>query len=226
MDKNRVLVVVAHPDDETIGMGGTIRKHINQGDDVFVIAMTDGTGSRDSFNKEDILKRVNSSNIASDLLGFKWLERFNFKDNMLDNEPLLEIIKLIEKSKKMIQPNLVYSHCGGDLNIDHRVVVNAVLTAFRPQPNDSCSEIRLFEISSATDFGNEFITGKFYPNLFVDISNTWDDKEKSLLAYEEELRDFPHSRSLEGIKNLANLRGNQVGLKMAEAFQIIRKINF
>ena len=225
MIKNKVLIVVAHTDDETIGMGGTIKKHINQGDEVFVISMTDGIGARDFFVKEDILKRVDSSNLASEILGFNWLERFNFKDNMLDNEPLLEIIKSIEKSKNIIQPNLVYSHSGGDLNIDHRILVNAVLTAFRPEPNQSCKEIRLFEISSATDFGNEYITGKFIPNLFIDISSTWDDKEKALLAYKDELRVFPHSRSLEGIKNLAKLRGNQVGLKMAEAFQVIRKIN-
>ena len=225
MIKNKVLIVVAHTDDETIGMGGTIKKHINQGDEVFVISMTDGIGARDFFVKEDILKRVDSSNLASEILGFNWLERFNFKDNMLDNEPLLEIIKSIEKSKNIIQPNLVYSHSGGDLNIDHRILANAVLTAFRPEPNQSCKEIRLFEISSATDFGNEYITGKFIPNLFIDISSTWDDKEKALLAYKDELKVFPHSRSLEGIKNLAKLRGNQVGLKMAEAFQVIRKIN-
>ena len=225
MIKNKVLIVVAHTDDETIGMGGTIKKHINQGDEVFVISMTDGIGARDFFAKEDILKRVDSSNLASEILGFNWLERFNFKDNMLDNEPLLEIIKSIEKSKNIIQPNLVYSHSGGDLNIDHRILANAVLTAFRPEPNQSCKEIRLFEISSATDFGNEYITGKFIPNLFIDISSTWDDKEKALLAYKDELKVFPHSRSLEGIKNLAKLRGNQVGLKMAEAFQVIRKIN-
>ena len=226
MIKNKVLIVVAHTDDETIGMGGTIKKHINKGDDVFAISMTDGIGSRDSFEEKDILKRVKSSNLASEILGFKWIERFNFKDNMLDSEPLLEIIKSLEKFKKVIQPNLVYTHCGGDLNIDHRVVVNAVLTAFRPEPRDSCLEIRLFEISSATDFGNEFITGKFYPNLFEDITKTWVDKKKALLAYKEELRDSPHSRSLIGIENLAKLRGNQVGIEMAEAFQIIRKINY
>ena len=185
MIKNKVLIVVAHTDDETIGMGGTIKKHINQGDEVFVISMTDGIGARDFFVKEDILKRVDSSNLASEILGFNWFERFNFKDNMLDNEPLLEIIKSIEKSKNIIQPNLVYSHSGGDLNIDHRILANAVLTAFRPEPNQSCKEIRLFEISSATDFGNEYITGKFIPNLFIDISSTWDDKEKALLAYKD-----------------------------------------
>jgi len=225
MIKKKVLIVVAHTDDETIGMGGTIKKHINNGDEVFAISMTDGIGSRELFQKKDILKRVESSNLASKILGFKWIERFNFKDNMLDSEPLLEIIKPLEKFKESIQPNIVYTHCGGDLNIDHRVIANAVLTVFRPEPRDSCQEIRLLEISSATDFGNEFITGKFHPNLFEDISKTWDDKEKALLAYEEELREFPHSRSLEGIKNLARLRGNQVGIEMAEAFQIIRKIN-
>ncbi len=224
MIKNKVLIIVAHSDDETIGMGGTIKKHINDGDNVFVIAMTNGISARESYTKRDILKRTESSNLASKILGFDWLERFDFKDNMLDSEPLLEIIKSIEKYKKIIQPNLVYSHCGGDLNIDHRIITNAVLTAFRPEPNVSCSEIRLFEIASATDFGNEFVTGKFSPNLFIEISDNWKYKEQALLAYKQELRDFPHTRSLEGIKNLAKLRGNQVGLNMAEAFQIIRKI--
>ncbi len=97
MINNKVLIVVAHTDDETIGMGGTIKKHINKGDDVFAISMTDGIGSRDSFDKEEIFKREESSNLASQILGFNWLERYKFKDNMLDDQPLLEIIKSIEK---------------------------------------------------------------------------------------------------------------------------------
>ena len=98
MIKNKVLIVVAHTDDETIGMGGTIKKHINQGDEVFVILMTDGI-VQDFFVKEDILKREDSSNLASEILGFNWFERFNFKDNMLDNEPLIEIINQLKNLK-------------------------------------------------------------------------------------------------------------------------------
>ena len=119
---------------------------------------------------------------------------------------------------------MVYTHSGSDLNIDHRVVANAVLTAFRPQPNEHCRELRLFEVASATDYGNAAITGSFSPNLFIDITNEWSEKAESLKAYSIEMRDYPHSRSIESIKNLSKVRGNQVGLELAEAFEVLRKI--
>jgi len=153
-----------------------------------------------------------------------WAESYRFSDNAMDSYPLLDIVKSIEKAKNEYQPSLVYTHSGADLNVDHRVVANAVLTAFRPQPNEKCKEIRLFEVASATDYGNEALTGTFSPNLFIDISEMWEAKAAALNAYESEMRSYPHSRSIEGIRNLAKLRGNQVGLDMAEAFQVIRKL--
>ena len=224
MTKNNILVVVAHPDDETIGLGGTMKRHIEEGANIFVVSMTNGVGSRENISSLDIYKRKEASKKASDLLGFKWEESFSLKDNQLDTYPLLDIVKFVEKIKRKIKPLLVYTHCGGDLNIDHRVVSNAVLTAFRPQPDEIYTEIRLFEVASATDYGHKDITGVFEPNLFVDISATWGSKFSALEAYKSELFEAPHSRSLEGLKNLARFRGNQVGIKMAEAFQIIRKI--
>ena len=119
---------------------------------------------------------------------------------------------------------IVYTHSGADLNVDHRVVSNAVLTAFRPQPNEKCKELRLFEVASATDYGNPAITGSFSPNLFLNISNEWSSKVRALEAYNAEMRDYPHSRSIKGIQNLAKLRGNQVGYELAEAFEVIRKL--
>ena len=142
----------------------------------------------------------------------------------MDSLPLLDIVQEIEKIKIKIKVDIVYSHSPSDLNIDHRILSNSVLTAFRPQPDENCKEIRLFEVPSSTDYGNEYITGKFIPNLFIDISNAWEAKISALKAYNQELRKYPHSRSIEAIKNLAHIRGNQVGIHMAEAFQIIRKI--
>ena len=142
----------------------------------------------------------------------------------MDSYPLIEIVKAVEKAKYKYRPTLVYTHSGVDLNVDHRVVANSVLTAFRPQPNELCKELRLFEVASATDYGNSAITGSFSPNLFIDISNEWPAKVKALEAYMEEMREYPHSRSIQGIKNLANLRGNQVGYDFAEAFEVIRKL--
>ena len=219
-----VLVVVAHSDDESISMAGTIFKHIKKGDKVFVISMTDGVGARDDANLNKINQRKNASVTASKVLGFEWGDCYNFSDNVMDSYPLIEIVKAVEKAKYKYRPTLVYTHSGADLNVDHRVVANSVLTAFRPQPNELCKELRLFEVASATDYGNSAITGSFSPNLFIDISNEWPAKVKALEAYMEEMREYPHSRSIQGIKNLANLRGNQVGYEFAEAFEVIRKL--
>ena len=219
-----VLVVVAHSDDESISMAGTIVKHIKKGDKVFVISMTDGVGARDDANLNKIKRRKNASVTASKVLGFEWGDSYDFSDNVMDSYPLIEIVKAVEKAKYKYRPTLVYTHSGADLNVDHRVVANSVLTAFRPQPNELCKELRLFEVASATDYGNSAITGSFSPNLFIDISNEWPSKVKALEAYMEEMREYPHSRSIQGIKNLANLRGNQVGYDFAEAFEVIRKL--
>lgn len=223
--KSRILIIVAHPDDETIAMGSTIRKHADKGDDVVVISMTDGVSSREESNQLDQKNRAKSAIEASLTLGFKWGKCYNFSDNKMDSYPLLDIVKCLEIEKNNYKPELVYTHSNSDLNIDHRVIANAVLTAFRPQPNEYCKEIRLFEIPSATDFGNNNITGSFFPNLFIEVNEeNWEYKLKALKKYKSEIRKYPHSRSYESIKNLARLRGNQVGLSMAEAFQIIRKI--
>ena len=226
MKKNNILVVVAHSDDETIGMGGTIKRHVNNEDNVFVISMTDGVSSRVNTSNIQISSRLEASKKASLLLGFKWEKTLNFLDNSLDTYPILKIIKEIEDVKSKINPNIVYTHSFADLNIDHKIVSNAVLTAFRPMPNENCKEIRLFEVSSSTDYGYKNVTGKFEPNLFINIENTWNDKLNALKFYEEEIKKYPHSRSYKGIENLAKVRGNQVGLNMAEAFEVIRKIEF
>lgn len=223
--KNVVLVVVAHPDDETISMAGTIRKHIDKGDKVYVVSMTDGVGGRDKSNEIEVENRKIFSDLASKELGFEWGDCYNFLDNSMDAYPLLEIVKAVEKVKVKYEPSLVYTHSSADLNVDHRVVANAVLTAFRPQPMESCKEIRLFEVASATDYGSSAVTGTFLPNLFVNITSEWDSKLNALNAYSSEMRNYPHSRSVEGILNLAKIRGNQVGYNLAEAFEVIRKLD-
>ena len=223
MPKN-ILIIVAHPDDETISMAGTIRKHVINGDSVRIISMTDGVSARLRSKTKDASNRKKSAENAAEILGFNWEALHNFKDNAMDTYPMIEIIQCIEKTKKKLQPDLVYSHSGADLNIDHRIVSNAVLTAFRPEPNEKCREIRLFEIVSATDYSHPSLTKTFFPNLFVSIEKNWGDKEEALNAYSDEMRLFPHTRSIEGIKISLNLGGNQVGYSYAEAFEVIRKL--
>lgn len=222
--KHVVLVVVAHTDDETLGLGGTIAKHVENGDTVYGIAMTDGVGARGEQDIQVIRIRAQASVRAGNILGLTWLEGGSFPDNAMDSVPLLAVTKIIEEAKSLVKPTLVYTHSSADLNIDHRVVSQATLTAFRPQPNEIWGEIRTFETASATDYGHKSVTNLFYPNLYIGINGTWNKKLAALKEYEVEMCDAPHTRSFEGLENLAKHRGNQVGLRYAEAFEIIRKI--
>jgi LmbE family N-acetylglucosaminyl deacetylase len=224
MASKKILICVAHPDDETIGCGGTIAKHIKNGDKVFCISMTDGVSSRNNFKKLDIKKRKNSKKKAEKILGFKWIEnKKNFPDNQLDTVKLIEIIKVIEKAKKKIKPKIVYTHFPDDLNIDHRLVAEATLTAFRPTKKNF-DKILAFEIPSSTDY-RYYKKKIFNPNYLNDISKFWKIKKKALLAYKQEMKKFPDSRSIKGIEALAKYRGVQNGLKYAEAFMILKQIN-
>lgn len=219
-----VLVIVAHSDDETIGAGGTIARHAAMGDKVFAISMTDGVGARGEAGANDADRRKSAALKAAKILGFQWSHTASFPDNAMDEVRLLDVVKLVEDAKRRIDPTIIYTHSTADLNVDHRVVAEATLTAFRPQPKERWTEIRAFEIASATDFGHPDVTGTFKPNLAISIEKTWNKKLSALRAYDSEMREPPHARSYDGIENLAKYRGNQAGLKMAEAFQLLRRI--
>ena len=222
--KENILVIVAHTDDETIGLGGTIARHAKDGDNIFGIAMTNGVGARKSHNSLQINERKNAAQNAANLIGLKWLDVENFPDNAMDSVPILEVVRVIERVKSTINPTIIYTHSYADLNVDHRVVNQATITAFRPQPDEVWEEIRVFEIPSATDYGYKSTTGIFSPNLYINIESTWEIKRAALMSYMAEMRRAPHSRSLEGIEALAKIRGNQVVINYAEAFEVIRKI--
>lgn len=223
--KHVVLVIVAHTDDEVLGAGGVIAKHSESGDQVYAIAMTNGVSGRmpDS-DRELISVRSQAAYAASIHLGFTWLANGDFPDNALDTVPLLSVVKFIEKAKSMIDPTIIYTHSCADLNIDHRMVAQATLTAFRPHPNERWTEIRAFEVTSATDYGHKSVTNIFQPNIYINIKDTWNKKLSALQEYHSEMRNAPHARSYEGIENLAKHRGYQVGLEYAEAFELIRKV--
>lgn len=222
--KNRILVIVAHPDDETIGMGGTISKLLRDGDRVDVISMTDGVSSRTKSSSCEIEERAKSAKLASEILGFSWFKQLNFPDNAMDTVALIDIIKEIELAKQELCPDIIYTHSAADLNVDHRITLEATLTAFRPQPAEKYAEIISFEVQSSSEYGHKSIFGEFSPNMFVNISDFWETKESALCAYEKEMRLYPHSRSIEGLSFLSNHRGSQVGLERAEAFEILRKV--
>ena len=140
MKKKQILIVVAHRDDETIGCGGTIYKHYLNGDQVYCLSFTDGVSARNKVSKKNLKDRNNSSNKASKILKFKWVENNKvFDDNRLDKYPL-DLIKVIEKVKNKINPDIVYTHYFKDLNVDHKVSM-ATITAFRPLKKEMCGNL-------------------------------------------------------------------------------------
>ena len=217
---HKILVIVAHPDDEVLGCGATIAKYTNDGNIAQVVFLADGHGSRDAVTEDREFSAIEASNI----LGCNAPIFLKFPDNKLDSIPLLEIVKQIEVVVNNFQPDIIFSHYFGDLNIDHRITHRAVMTACRPQPGFCVREIYSFEVLSATHWQSISMGNAFNPNYFVDISNFLDRKARALQSYKKEIRGFPHSRSYETINYLEKLRGSLVGISSAEAFQIERII--
>lgn len=223
----KVLVIAAHPDDEVLGCGGTIARHVAAGDSVSAMFMTDGVSARSEYNGGiAAIVRQQARNAACAILGVEpALESLPTRthDNQLDALPLLKIVQAFEYIAKNVKPDIIYTHHGGDLNIDHRIVHQATMTAFRPQPGSTVKAIYAYEVPSSTEWASDTLPA-FRPNHFVDVSGFMEQKIAALQAYEEELREFPHPRSVEAVKALAAWRGASVGLKAAEAFMTVRSI--
>lgn len=220
----RILIIVAHPDDEVLGCGGTIAKHSDLGDLVNVIFLADGVNSRSDAGLIELEIRKTNAKAACKILGVNHISFGQFPDNKLDTLPLIEIVKYIETALTEFNPDIIYTHSALDLNIDHQIVNRAVITATRPQGNSSIKTILSFEILSSTEWFFSELMPAFKPNWFEDISKTLDRKIEAIEAYRGELRDWPHPRSIEGIKHLAGFRGATIGVNAAEAFMLLRHI--
>ncbi len=218
-----VLVVAAHPDDEVIGMGGTIARHAENHDKIHVLYLSDGVGARGGGNDVQVQKRRSCALGALAVLGANSAGFKDFPDNEFDSVPLLRIVQAIETVKASFVPDIVYTHHGGDLNIDHQVTCQAVLTAFRPQPMEACREIMSFEVCSSTEWAYSR-TDPFLPDTFVDISDYLTRLEEACRCYGAEFRDDPHARSVEAILTNVQNRGRSVGVNAAEAFVTLRRV--
>ena len=220
----KVLVVAAHPDDEVLGCAGTIAYHAAKGDLVRILFLADGVSSRADADRENIRVRKNAAIKASKILGVSEPIFLGLSDNRLDTHALLDVVKKIEALIEDIRPTVVYTHHHGDLNIDHQITNRAVLTACRPQPGASVHSIHAFEVLSSTEWNAVGHHNAFQPNLYIEIDRWLQKKIDAAIAYELEIREFPHSRSIEMIKHLAHYRGGCVGIGSAEAFETIREI--
>ena len=219
-----VLVVAAHTDDEALGCGGTIARHVAEGDTVYAAFLADGVTSRPDSTNEELDQRNSAAAKAHEILGIKKAYMLGFPDNRMDSIPLLDIVQKLEGVLDEVKPQVIYTHHCGDLNVDHRITHQVVLTACRPVPGASVKEIYAFEVLSATEWNSPGLN-PFIPNVFIDITNHLVTKMKALELYELEMREEPHSRSLANAKRLAEFRGNCVGVAVAEGLSLVRLIN-
>ncbi len=224
----KILILAAHPDDEVLGCGGTLARHAREGHDVSVAILGEGVTSRFHRRKEAARDEVHAlhdtSQRVADFLGARELHAFGLPDNRFDTLPLLEVVKVVEGLLEQVEPEVVYTQHGGDLNVDHAVLYRATLTATRPQTGMPIREVYAYEVPSSTEWAFQKFEPVFRPNTFVDISHTLDRKVAAMEMYESEARPFPHPRSPEALRATATRWGSVVGVGAAEAFELVRGI--
>lgn len=211
----RILVVAAHPDDELLGLGGTIARHSADGDEVYSIIMCEGESlryGRDMGQSEAILE-------AADILGVKKVFHMKKPDQKLDTFSLVDIISPLEDISRQIKPNIIYCQFGGDINRDHKILFEAANVAFRPIYL-WIEDFYVFYTPSSTEWA---YPATFIPDTWVDISATLDTKIKAIECYHSELRPYPHPRSAKAVRNVAHFFGNQCLMDAAEVFMSVRR---
>ena len=224
-----IAIIAAHPDDEVLGCGGVALKHARRGDSVHILIMAEGLTSRDlrrdaEGRAADLKNWEETARRAGALLGAKSVELAGLPDNRMDSVDLLDIVKVVEGFLGPLRPDRIYTHHGGDLNIDHRLTHQAVVTATRPQGHP-IPTLLFFEVPSSTEWSVPGSNPPFLPNWHEDIGDCLEGKLEALQVYSGELRPWPHPRSLEGVRDLARLRGAQVAVPAAESFMLGRLVS-
>jgi LmbE family N-acetylglucosaminyl deacetylase len=222
----KILIVASHPDDEILGCGGSAARLYKEGHEIYTLILGEGITARDEQRdkrkRETNLKRLRNQALqANRSLGIKKVFFHELPDNRFDTIPFLEIVKNIEKVIKDIRPDIVFTHYDKDLNLDHRITYQAVVTATRPLPDEPVKEIYSFEIASSTEWNYPL---SFSPDVFFDIHGEIDEKIEALKKYTSETKEFPHPRSPEGIRLSAEYWGMKVGMKHVEAFKLVRML--
>jgi len=228
----KIMIVVAHPDDELLGLGATMNRLIKEGNiNTHVVILGEGITSRsdsrdpEKWEKELLVHRKNIKQ-AQESIGYHNVSIHDFPDNRFDTVALLDIIKVIETEKSNFQPDVIFTHHGGDVNIDHQRTFEAVITSCRPMENEKVLNIITFETPSGTEWRASSDPKHFIPNLFFSVNKeNLESKIKGMESYEFEKRNYPHPRSPEALKIQAQRWGISIGKEYAEAFQVIRSIN-
>jgi len=230
MENKTILIIAAHPDDELLGCGGSIIKWIKNDFLVKVVYLSEGVTARSSLNEiknwdKDIQDReamAKKYTKASGIEIIKFMKKPNLKTRELS---MLDIVKEMASLIMEVNPSEIYTHFPGDLNSDHQVCFEAVITACRPFTGIKVNSIYSFEVPSSTSWSSGLNLPAFKPNHYVEIDEQVDQKIEMLSFYEHEMRRFPHPRSSENIRALAQIRGSEIGSNYAEAFMLVRSIN-
>ena len=222
----RALCVAAHPDDEVLGAGATMAVLADEGCDVHFLVLGEGVGARFSGDErpdDEVVDLAGELRRSAAILGVTPHQR-DLPDNRFDAVDTLDVVHAVEEVKRELAPDLVFTHHAGDLNVDHRVTANAVLTAFRPLPGERPATLLAFETLSSSEWNVPANGAPFVPNVFWDATAGLERKIAAMDAYRHELREWPHPRSLEGIRVAARRWGMTVGLEAAEAFMLLRHV--
>ncbi len=219
----KILVIAAHPDDEIYGMGGTIAKLNQQKNEIYTLIITEGCSSQYKGNAEIIDQKKEEARIANHILGVKEVFFGELPDMKLDTIEHTKINYIIEKAIEKIQPDIVYTHHRGDVNKDHRMVYESTIVAVRPMSSQCVKKVLCYDVPSSTEWNAQEPETIFMPNVFEEIEKVYNLKKQAIIAYQTEIREYPHPRSLEYVNTLDQATGLKVGLKRTVAFQLIRE---
>lgn len=222
----KILVLAPHPDDDILGCGGTIAKHISNGDDVFIAVMTNGhVGAPELYSEKEVKAIRAETTIAHEKLKVKNTFWFDFPAPQLEQHPQYLIAGALSKLLNELNPNILYIPHKGDLHMDHGAIYNAALVAARPFPDQSVKRILAYETLSETEWGHPSPDSVFIPNVFNTLElEHFSAKIDALQCFESQIKAFPNTRSLKAIEHLASLRGSTVGQNYAEAFMLVRDL--
>lgn len=220
----KVIIISAHPDDEVLGGGGTLLKHIENGDQVYWLITTNI--SRDQgFDQERVQSRQNEIKEVEKKIGIKETFLLNYPTMQLTSSSIIDMVPKISKIFTEVKPEVIYCLNRSDAHSDHRITFDAVMACTKSFRYPFIKKVLLYECISETEFAPALPEKAFIPNYFVDISEHFKKKIEIMRLYESELGEHPFPRSERNIEALATFRGASVGVEYAEAFQLIKYID-
>lgn len=218
----KILIIAAHPDDEVLGCGATAARFAREGHTVVPVIVCENATVRYEPEMQNYLESCAQK--SAEILGISEPVFLGMPDQKLDTYSSLEMAQTLEKVIKEHKPEIIFTHHGGDINKDHQVLFEATLVAVRPTPANGVRTVFTYETVSSTEWAAPGYYAKFSPNTFYDVSNTMELKLKAFSEYTSEVKEYPHPRSVEGLELKAKDWGSQVGMRAAEAFQLIRTL--